>query len=296
MRIAVTGANGFVGKRFMEYKPGKYDLRPVSLRGVNPAGINLKDVDVIVHLAGKAHDMAEQDEKIYFDINYRITKELADHANRSGVPHFIYISTVKVYGEGGDEPLNEYAACLPEDPYGKSKLEAEQYLQSIEGLRFAVSIVRPPVVYGPGVKGNIIRLMAAIYKGRPLPLGNTRNQRSMVFLDNLIELVHRIIDTRMAGIFVAGDERPLSTDGLIKLIGKHLHGKSRLVSVPGFMRKLLKAVKPGLYKRLFGSFVIDNSDSNKRLNFTPPYSTEYGIEQMVKWYKHDRNIQHRAIH
>lgn len=284
MVVLVTGANGFVGKRFMDYKPGKYELTPVSLRNTSPADINLSGVDVIVHLAGKAHDMSEQDEKVYFSINYKLTKELADAAKRWGVPHFVYVSTVKVYGEGSDEPLNEQSACHPEDPYGKSKLEAERYLQSIQSPSFTVSIVRPPVVYGPGVKGNMLRLMAALQKKRPLPLDNTRNLRTMVFLDNLIELLHRVIDTRLPGIFVAGDAQPLSTDRLIKLMGEHLGGGARLVSIPGFLRSLMKAVKPGLHKRLFGSFVIDNSDTNKRLNFTPPFTTGYGVEQMAKWF------------
>ncbi len=288
LTIAVTGANGFVGQRFMRYKTEKYKLVPVPLRSTKPQSISLQNVDAIVHLAGKAHDMKLRDEKVYFDINYALTKELAEHALRSGVKHFIYISSVKVYGEGSDTPLDEASPCHPEDPYGRSKLKAEEYLQTLQDPEFTISIVRPPVVYGPGVKGNIIRLLEAIDKGSMLPLGNTRNQRSMVFLDNLIELLHRIIDSRASGIFVAGDEQPLSTDGLIQLISNKLGRKTRLLSIPGFMRKLMSMVKPGLYKRLFGSFVVDNSGTNKRLNFTPPYSTDHGIEQMVKWYKQEK--------
>ena len=287
LTVVVTGANGFVGQRFMKYKAERYRLRPISLRNVKAESIDLKDVDVIVHLAGKAHDMSLQDEQVYMNINYELTKALADHALHSGVQHFIYVSSVKVYGEGGDE-LNENSACHPEDPYGRSKLKAEQYLQNIQADSFVVSIVRPPVIYGPGVKGNIIRLLTAVDKGSMLPLGNTGNRRTMVFLDNLIELIHRIIDNRAAGIFVAGDRQPLSTDGLIRIIGDKLGKKTKLVSIPGFMRKLMSMVKPGLYKRLFGSFVVDNSSTNQRLQFTPPYSTEEGIAQMVKWYKEQK--------
>lgn len=285
LTVAVTGANGFVGQRFMQYKKERYNLRPISLRDVRPESISLQGVDVVLHLAGKAHDMSLQDEQVYMNINYTLTKELADHALRAGVKHFIYVSSVKVYGEGSDQALNENSECHPEDPYGKSKLRAEAYLQTLQAGNFTVSIVRPPVVYGPGVKGNIIRLLAAIDKGSMLPLGNTRNQRTMVFLDNLIELIHRIIDNRGAGIFVAGDRQPLSTDKLIRIIGDKLGRRTKLISIPGFMRKMMSMVKPGLYKRLFGSFVIDNSSTNLRLNFTPPYSTEEGVEQMVNWYK-----------
>lgn len=274
-----------MGQRFMQYRAERYRLKPISLRNAQPATIDLHGVDVIVHLAGKAHDMSLQDEQVYMNINYTLTRQLADHAISAGVKHFIYISSVKVYGEGSDEALTESSPCHPEDPYGKSKLRAEEYLQTLQSDNFTISIVRPPVVYGPGVKGNIIRLLAAVDKGSILPLGNTGNRRTMVFLDNLIELIHRVIDNRAAGIFVAGDRQPLSTDGLVRIIGDKLGKKTKLVSIPGFMRRLMNIVKPGLYKRLFGSFVIDNTNTNRRLNFTPPYSTEEGVQQMVDWYK-----------
>ena len=270
----------------MAYKPDRYKLVPVSLRNTRPKDIDLTGIDVIVHLAGKAHDMQLKDEKVYFDINYELTKELGEHAWHSGVKHFIYISSVKVYGEGSDgKVLNENTMCYPEDPYGKSKLKAEFAAQ---GLPIEVTVVRPPVVYGPGVKGNILRLLEAVDKGRPLPLGKTGNQRSMVYLDNLIELIHRVIDSGKPGIFVPTDERPVSTDELIRLMGRGLGKRTRLITIPGFMRKLLKLVRPGLYKRLFGSFVIDNTITNRKLQFKPPYSTEYGIQQMVNWYKENK--------
>lgn len=283
--VAVTGAGGFVGKRFMNYKQGRYALVAVSLRDKNPFALNLAGIDAIVHLAGKAHDMSLRDEKVYTEINFELTRQLAEHAKISGVPHFIYVSSVKVYGEGGNEVLDENSPCKPEDAYGKSKLMAEQYLQAMQSNDFTVSIVRPPVVYGPGVKGNIIRLVDVIYKERPLPLGNTGNRRSMVFLDNLIELIHSIIDKRAPGIFIPGDERPVSTDEFIRLVCKHSGKKANLVTIPGFLRNLMRLIKPGLYKRLFGSFVIDNTGTNKKLQFTPPYTTEYGIGQMIQWYK-----------
>jgi UDP-glucose 4-epimerase len=285
LTVLVTGATGFVGQRFMERSNGRYKLVPVSLRNARPKDIDLTGIDTIVHLAGKAHDMQLKDEKVYFDINYELTKELGIHAWQSGVKHFIYVSSVKVYGEGSDTVLDENSDCHPEDPYGKSKLKGEKAAQ---GLPITVSIVRPPVVYGPGVKGNIIRLLQAVDKGRPLPLGKTGNHRSMVFLDNLIELIQRVIDTGTPGIFVPTDEQPISTDVLIKLMSQKLGKKITLISIPGFMRKIMKAVKPGLYKRLFGSFVIDNWRTNRKLNFKPPYSTEYGVEQMVNWYKEQK--------
>ena len=290
LSVVVTGANGFIGKRFMQYKSEKYSLRPVSLLNLHPVAVKLEGIDAIVHLAGKAHDMSLQDEKVYRNVNFVLTRELADHAKRSGVKHFIYVSTVKVYGEGGDEVLNENSECHPTDPYGKSKLEAEKYLQTLQSDDFTVSIVRPPVVYGPGVKGNILRLMDAVNKQRPLPLGNTRNERTIVFLDNLIELIHCIIDKRKPGIFIPGDERPIATDELIRIMSERAGKKVRLLAIPGIMRSMMRALKPNLYRRLFGSFVIDTTGTNTRLGFKPPYSTTHGIGEMVNWYKN--NPQH----
>ena len=160
MKLAITGSGGFVGKRFMEYNKGRYQLINVSLRSADPSDIDLQEAESILHLAGKAHDMHAKDERVYYEVNYELTKMLADEARKQGVPHFIYVSSVKVYGEEQNGILNESSPCHPLDAYGKSKLQAETYLRSIESDQFKVAIVRPPLVYGPGVKGNMIRLHA----------------------------------------------------------------------------------------------------------------------------------------
>ena len=290
LSVVVTGAGGFIGQRFMNYKPDKYKLKAISLRNVDPSTLDLNGVDVIVHLSGKAHDMKLQDEKVYMDINYGLTKALAERAKQCGVRHFVYISTVKVFGEGGDTMLDESSIPKPEDPYGRSKLKAEQFVHTLQDETFVISIVRPPVVYGPGVKGNILRLMDAVIKGRMIPLGNTGNKRTIVFLDNLIELIHRVIDRRESGIFIPGDEQPVSTDELIRIMSREAGKKERLISVPGVMRKMMRSIKPGLYRRLFGSFVLNTANTNKKLDFKPPYSTQYGIGEMINWYKN--NLKH----
>ena len=123
-----------------------------------------------------------------------------------------------------------------------------------------------------------------------LPLGNTGNKRTIVFLDNLIELIHRIIDRRESGIFIPGDEQPVSTDELIRIMSREAGKKERLISVPGVMRKMMRSIKPGLYRRLFGSFVLNTANTNKKLDFKPPYSTQYGIGEMINWYKN--NLKH----
>jgi len=283
--IAISGATGFVGKRMIVFNDKKFEQKTLSLRNAKVESIHLTGIDAVIHLAGKAHQMEPIADSIYFDINYELTKQLADKAKESGVKQFVYISSVKVYGDEIQGVLNELSACAPTDAYGASKLQAEKYLQSIETKDFKIAIIRPPLVYGPEVKGNMIRLLQLANKKWPLPMGRINNARSMVFVDNLIELINTIIDKEASGVFIAGDPEPLSTSELIGLIRKNLGNKSGLIGIPGAIRKLIKRAKPALYTRLFGSFVVDNSITNAKLHFVPPYSTEQGIKQMVDWFK-----------
>ena len=284
-KVAITGASGFVGQRLLTYSRDMFQMVSLPLRETKPALMNLSGTDTVVHLAGKAHDMGQVDDNIYFTVNYELTKELADRAKQQGVRHFVYISSTKVYGDHIQQVLNEQSVCTPTDAYGASKLKAEQYLQSVSSPSFKVAVVRPPLVYGPGVKGNMIRLLHLAGKNYTLPFGKSGNARSMVFIDNLVALINTVIIQEAEGIFVAGDSEPVATDKLILLIRKYLGNPKGLISVPGFFRNIIKQLKPGLYIRLFGSFVVDNRMTNLQLNFTPPFTTEYGVEQMVKWFK-----------
>ena len=284
-KVAVTGATGFVGKRFMEINRDRFDLLPLSLRWREPADIDLAGVSSVVHLAGKAHQMEPIEDRIYFDVNYELTRQLAERAIQQRVKHFIYISSTKVYGDDIHEVLNEHSPCTPGDAYGGSKWKAEQYLASVHSNAFKVAVVRPPLVYGPGVKGNMIKLLQLADKKYPLPFGNSGNSRSMVFVDNLVALIDTIIDREAHGVFIGGDSKPVSTDALILLMRHYLSNPKGLLTIPGFIRPVIRKLKPALYTRLFGSFVVDNSATNERLHFVPPYSTAEGVAEMVKWYK-----------
>jgi nucleoside-diphosphate-sugar epimerase len=289
LNIGVTGSTGFVGERFLEYNRSRYDLRELNLRKHAVSEIDLAGLDGIVHFAGLAHQMTPVADEQYYRINVDLTRELAEKAKKRGVRHFIYISSTKVYGDQVAGSLDENSPCHPGDAYGKSKCKAEEILQSMVSDGFIISIVRPPVVYGPKVKGNILKLMHLSKKKIPLPFANLNNQRSMVFIDNLIELINAIIEQKAPGVFVAGDIKPVSTEWLVSSLQKNMHGRAFLFPLPSVVKKLIKAIKPGLYTRLFGSFVIDNSSSNHRLNFVPPYQTEAGITEMVNWFK-QKNI------
>ena len=200
-KIVITGANGFIGKRFIEYNKEHYEITTLSVRGENYKTFDFTGFDSIVHLAGKAHDMNCRDDSEYFKVNVDITKVLATKAKAEGVKHFVFISSVKVYGKEDRGLITEKSECFPEDAYGKSKLEAEQFLQTIQDENFKVAIVRPPMVYGAGVKGNMDRLIRLCQRKYPLPFGNVGNLRTMVFVDNLIELLNTIID-QMLKVFL----------------------------------------------------------------------------------------------
>jgi UDP-glucose 4-epimerase len=285
LKVAVTGASGFVGRRFIDYNKDRYDILPLSLRDRKISDIDLSGVDVILHLAGKAHQMHPVADQLYYEVNYGLTKELAESAKAQNVPHFIYMSSTKVYGEYMKEVIDEKSPCNPTDAYGKSKYQSEELLRFLSTELFKVAVVRPPLVYGPGVKGNMLRLLELAAKNYPLPFGNSRNLRSMVYIDNLVELINNIIYKRANGIFLAGDSKPLPTDQLISLIRKNMGKKEDLVTIPAIFRGLLKIVRPAMHTRLFGSFVVNNSATNKTLGFVPPFSSEQGISEMVKWYK-----------
>ena len=289
--IAVTGASGFVGKRWLAYNKDRYINISLSLRELDAAALDLKGVDALLHLAGKAHQMDPIEDQVYFDVNYELTRQLADRAKQQGVRQFIYISSTKVYGDDIRETLDERSPCHPTDAYGTSKLQAEQYVQSLADGTFTVAVIRPPLVYGPGVKGNMARLLQLADKNYPLPFGNSCNARSMVFVDNLVELINRIIEQNAGGVFIAGDRQPLATDALLGLIRKELGKSRRLFTVPGPLRAGIRIIRPALYTRLFGSFVVDNGATNRKLDFIPPYTTEQGVAQMVNWFKQHRPLR-----
>ena len=281
MNCLVTGSSGFLGSHVVPYLERLHTVKTVSLKGNSIELIDLKQIDVIVHLSGLAHQMTQIDPQLYFDVNTLQTLALAKKAKKSGVKQFIFISTVKVYGDNVGEFFDENSDCIPTDPYGQSKLDAELGLQEVENDDFKVAVIRPPLIYGKGVKGNLDRIMKLCLKLPVLPFGEIHNKRSMVYAGNISALIAKIIECSCKGIFIAGDIKPHSTTALVDEIIKTLKLKTYNFKLPIPFRKLLNGLKPDIYSRLFRNFVIDNSKTNKELNFSPPYSFEEGIENMV---------------
>ena len=278
--ILLTGSNGFIGGYFKEHYSHLHEITTFSFLNESLDTLDFKAIDVVVHLSALVHQMGGASKEEYEHVNITQTLELAEKAKESGVKHFIFMSTVKVYGEETDIVYREDTPCNPQDEYGKSKLEAEKELQKLANDTFKVSIIRTPIVYGEGVKANILNLINLVKKIPILPFTNIQNRRSMVYVGNLSAIIDRIITVGKSGIFLASDDRPLSTTEMIELIALALNKKVFLLYVPLFPR-LLKKIKPSFYKRLYESLEVDNTFTKKKLGFSNSYSVEEGIKRMI---------------
>jgi len=278
--ILITGSSGFVGSYFINKYKDKYEIKTFSFLKDEIKTLDCSDVDIVFHLSALVHQMGGAIKEEYEKVNVTQTLELATKAKAFGVKHFVFMSTVKVYGEETESTYTENSTCTPEDEYGKSKLKAENELLKLEDENFTVSIVRTPIVYGYGVKANIKSLVSLVKKVPLLPFGGIQNKRSMVYIGNLCHLVDVVIEKQKSGIFLASDDKPLSTTKLCELISKSLNKKVYLIKIP-FFESLLKIVKPSFHKRLYGSLEVDNTLTKKNLKLSNPFSVEEGIKFML---------------
>ncbi|NVJ54197.1 MAG: NAD-dependent epimerase/dehydratase family protein [Campylobacteraceae bacterium] len=281
MKILITGSSGFVGRYFINKYKNKYGIETFSFFKNDIDLLDCNSIDVVFHLSALVHQMGGASASEYERINVTQTLQLAKKAKESGVKHFLFMSTVKVYGEETTSKYAEDSICNPEDEYGKSKLKAEYELQKLEDKNFKISIIRTPIVYGYGVKANIKNLINLVNKVPVLPFGKIKNNRSMIYIGNLCHLVDEVIIQEKSGIFLASDDEPLSTSKLIKLIALNLDKKLYLIKVP-FFETLLRLLKPSFHKRLYGSLEIDNSITKEKLNLKNPHTVEEGIKLMIK--------------
>jgi len=181
---------------------------------------------------------------------------------------------VKVYGKffPGSEPWNEDSVCSPEDAYGRSKFEAELGLKKLEDSEFVVSIIRTPIVYGPGVAANMLRLIQLIEKFPALPFDQVNNSRHFTYIENLVGFIDRIIEVKASGTFIVMDETALSTTDLVKHLSKFLHRRILLFRFPDFIINAGVYLVPDFFERLYRSFCLDNTKTKKILNYTSPFS------------------------
>ena len=280
-KLLITGSNGFVGSYFISKYQDKYEIKTFSFLKDNIDILNCSDLDVVFHLSGLVHQMGGASAEEYEKVNVTQTLQLAKKVKESGVKQFVFMSTVKVYGEETSSVYTENTICYPEDEYGKSKLKAEIELLKLEDESFKISIIRTPIIYGYGVKANIKNLINLVYKIPVLPFGKIGNKRSIVYIGNICHLVDEIITQQKEGIFLASDDEPLSTSKLIKLISKNINKRVYLIKIP-FFESLLKLVKPSFHKRLYQSLEVNNSITKEKLNLKNLYSVEEAIKLMIK--------------
>lgn len=280
-KLLITGSGGFIGKYFSAKYDKTCDIQTFSFLKDDFESLHVKDIDVIFHLSALVHQMGGASAEEYERVNVANTLKLAQKAKEGGVGHFVFMSTVKVYGEESKSVYTEDFTCRPQDEYGKSKLNAERELQKLVSEDFIVSIIRTPIVYGYGVKANIKNLTNLISKVPILPFASIKNKRSFVYVGNLCALVDKVIETKKSGIFLACDDMPLSTTHLIELIALGMDKKVYLVKLP-FFKELLRWLNPSIYTRLYENLEVDNTQTKKLLQFKNPYTVEEGIRLMIQ--------------
>lgn len=305
MSIVVTGANGFIGGSLLD-SLDKFSVKTIgriSVKGVpnhmqttiapdSDFGDFLAGVTCIIHCAARVHvmnDTTANPLEEFRRTNVDATKNLARQAAQAGVKRFIFISSIKVNGES---TTNKAAFTPddqpdPQDPYGQSKYEAEVALRQLaQDTGLEVVIIRPPVVYGPGVKGNMRSLIKLVGKGVPLPLGGIKNARSLVAVDNLVSLIKVAMTHPRAAnqTFLVSDGEDISTSDLIREIAKCLNKRISLLPLPValFSKLLTFAGKGAIADRLFGSLQVDISKTKELLDWEPPISVEEGIKRMCQ--------------
>ncbi len=307
MKLLVTGASGLVGshvvsaalnqnmtvvgqthRQSVEY----IDCYQCDISALTDWSQALQGVDCVVHCAARVHQMTDDSLSpldAYREVNTEGTLNLARQSIAAGVKRFVFISSVKVNGEFSErgQPFINLSEQVPSDPYGLSKFEAEQGLwQLAKETGLEVVVIRPPLVYGPDVKANFLSMMNWIKKGIPLPLGAIHNTRSLVFVDNLADLILTccIHSNANGETFLVSDDCDVSTSQLLREVAKSMAVSYRMLPVPmswiTFAAGLMG--KPGIAQRLCGNLQVDITHTKQTLGWIPPYTFEYGVKRTVE--------------
>ena len=306
--VLVTGANGFIGsalcvalqaagigvrRALREALPGVPDVFPIGEIGPGTDwSAALAGIPCVVHLAARTHvlqETAADPLAEYRRVNVEGTRRLAQQAARAGVRRLVFLSSIKVNGESAGRPITEDDPPHPEDAYGISKWEAEQALHRVSAeTGLEVVILRPPLVYGPGVKGNFRRLLDVVARGWPLPLASIRNRRSLIYVGNLADAIVAAIATPQAAgkTWLASDGEDVSTPDLVREIGRALGKDAWLFPCPVGLLKAAAALagKGPEAARLAASLQLDCSRIRRELLWRTPYSLSEGLQETARWY------------
>ena len=311
MKVLITGANGLIGSALVEHfgstklhdvvgmvrpgakcsSEGPVEYRFCDLSLVNETSVYLNDIDIIIHTAARVHQINDPstDHLLKFmEVNFVGTIDLATKAAKAGVKRFIFLSSIKVNGERScpEKPFKFDDPRVGEDPYSKSKSEAELGLLKISAeTKMEVTIIRPPLVYGPGVKANFLALLNLASKNIPIPLGSVNNRRSFVALGNLINLISICIDHPKASnqVFLVSDDHDMSTSNLYKIMAQSFGKKAYVFKFnPSILKILFKLIgKEPIFERLCGDLAIDIEHTKSSLDWAPILSPIDGIKLCV---------------
>jgi UDP-N-acetyl-alpha-D-quinovosamine dehydrogenase len=316
-RVLVTGATGFVGHELCENLARAGYLVRAALRSdcALPAWIAektvtgdisgatcwaaaLQNVDLVVHAAARTHVLYDTaaNSRLYMQTNAEGTQALAAESARQGIRRFIYLSSVKVNGEGGAQQRAYTAADQPDpqDAYGRSKWIAEQRLWEIVArTSLQAAVIRAPLVYGAGVRANFLRLLRSIDHERILPLGAVRNRRSLVSVWTLCDLLRRLLDhpTEVNRTWMVSDGEDISTPALVRQLAHLMGRRARLLSVPPALLRLAGALagRGAEIRRLCASLTVDVAPTRERLGWRPPLSMDEALARTVSWYQSQRD-------
>ncbi len=312
-KIFITGATGFIGQALCAKMLGEgYGIKalvrsqeqsaclPAAVEKLSVESIEtfdkyqeLEGVDAVIHLAGLAHVIkgrASASLEVFRKVNLMGTQQIARTALKAKVKKFIFVSSVKVNGEGKSRPYSENDPVAPEDAYGISKMEAEQALTRIaEKTSLQAVVLRLPLVYGPGVKANFKNLVKIAGSGLPLPFKGVDNRRSFLYLGNLVDAIIACVRHPQAAgqAFMVSDGQDISTPDLIKMISSVLGKKAHLFYLPPVILKALGKItgKTEEIEKLTGTLLVDSSKIKNLLGWQPPFTLEEGIKETVKYFK-----------
>ena len=318
INVLVTGSSGFIGTALLDRlasdnffnvigvvrtsdEKSFKNVSLVEIQNISPKtnwSEALKNIDVVVHLAARVHILKESvSDSIaaYRSMNVDSTLNLARQALNSGVKRFIYLSSIKVNGEFTlpGSPYSEAISQPPEDPYGLSKYEAEIQLRELtKNSSMEVVIIRPPLVYGPGVKANFKSMMDWLDKGVPLPLGAIKNKRSLVSVENLADFIVVSLSHPLAAneTFLVSDGDDLSTTQLLRFLAQGLDRSVYLIPVPMWLIKFVFRLlgKNAISQRLCGSLQVDINKAKTLLNWRPPLTVKVALEKTAKHFLRDK--------
>jgi nucleoside-diphosphate-sugar epimerase len=286
--ITITGATGFVGTNLQNYLKASQDIESLSVRYITNQQFEIK-TDALIHLAGKAHDLKKvSNPQDYYEANYELTKQLFDAFLASEAAVFVFMSTVKAVADEVKGILNEDEIPNPKTHYGSAKQQAEEYILSKElpeGKR--VYILRPCMIHGPGNKGNLNLLYQLVAKGLPWPLGAFENQRSFLSIENLCFVIKELLEnvSILSGVYQVADDKPLSTNKLIQLLGKSLNKKSRILNLSQNMIRSMAKFGDYLHlplnyerlQKLTENYVVSNQKILLAIGKELPVSSEQGL-------------------